>query len=200
MRVSRKKATYQSGPKKGGLKPGCRFIKGDGADCGGTKSATKTRKKTSKKKKSKSKSKHPCSRPNPPAWCNKGKKKTSGKKRRSSGPKRALPEGMVRLQEWRRAFNASSTCPQAREALRNLKQQFKYLASKPATKKRGESQDAANTRRWNRWVSEYNNKLRTTEGICLGLTRSQMSGLGKASGKSKKHPCARPNPPAWCNR
>lgn len=61
-RVSRKAATHQSGKKKGRLKPGCKFIKGDGAMCRSGSSSTKKRstkkRRTSKKKTAKKKAGH----------------------------------------------------------------------------------------------------------------------------------------------
>ncbi len=48
-RVSRKAAQRSSGPNKGRLKPGCRYLKGDGARCCPTGKKT-SRKKTSRKK------------------------------------------------------------------------------------------------------------------------------------------------------
>ena len=48
-RVSRAAAQVKSGPKKGKLKPGCRYLKGDGAMCSGSTRKRKTKRKGRKK-------------------------------------------------------------------------------------------------------------------------------------------------------
>jgi hypothetical protein len=52
-KVSRAAAVRKSGPKKGRLSPGCRFLKGNGARC--CKPGSSTKKKTTKKRKTKKK-------------------------------------------------------------------------------------------------------------------------------------------------
>lgn len=187
MRVSRKKAVYQSGPKKGRLKPGCKYIKGDGAECKSTSKKSSRKKGGSRTKK---------------------RKATGAAKRARKGVGPRTPR-MDRLNAWRRAFKSAGTCQQKREALRALKTQFQHMAAQPAKTKRGESQGQAASRRWSKWQSEYRNKVEETEAFCSGRPRKSMryvgpgmvNGLsGSKRGGKKKHPCATANPPAWCGR
>jgi hypothetical protein len=175
-RVSRDKARRKSGPNKGQLNPGCRYIKGDGAQC-----CTPGAKKGKAKK---------------------GTTKRKATKRKRKGTKPNTP-AMDALNSVRRAFKSASSCKDKRVALRALKKRFQFMAKKPANKKRGESQGAASTRRWGRWQSEYKNKLNQTESLCSGR-KTRVVGPGMVSGLSaagkKKHPCTRANPPAWCGK
>lgn len=184
MRVSRAKAVYKSGPKKGKLKPGCRFIKGDGADC------KKVGKKTTKKR-------------------GKGRKR-KGRKRKVTGAARRARRGvaprtpsMNALNVLRRRFHGASSCGQKRAALRAIKKQFQKMARKPAKVKRGENQGTASRRRWRRWQSEYKNKLESTEMFCTGRRTKAVGPMmvsGLSASEKKKHPCARKNPPRWCKK
>jgi len=72
----------------------------------------------------------------------------------------------------------------------------------PVNQKKGESEMDARNRRWSRWGAEYNNKARMTTASCMGArardvprmaTEMTVDGIGG-------HPCARPNPPAWCKK
>jgi hypothetical protein len=177
-RVSRKKARFASGKKKGKLKPGCRYLKGDGAQCcppGSTKKGRKT-----------------------------GRKK---RKRRATGAARRARKGvaprtpkMDRLNQWRRAWK-SGTCGQKRAALQQIKKQFQHMAYKDPKPKRGESVGQARQRRWKRWQSEYNNKLRMTASQCTGRPARSFRPVGPAmvSGIGG-HPCGSASPPAWCRK
>lgn len=179
-RVSRANAVRKSGKKKGKLKEGCRYIKGDGAMC-----CPPGSKKSSSKK-------------------SRGRKKSS-KKRRSSKRKGKRPNTpqMDSLNAVRRAWKSASTCREKREALRALKKRFTFMARQPARQRRGESQGAAASRRWSRWKSEYRNKLEATEYSCSGRRTRAVGPVmvnGLSAAQKKKHPCARMNPPAWCNK
>lgn len=182
MRVSRAKAVHKSGPRKGKLRPGCRYIKGDGADC----------KKAPRKK--------PRGKPR------RKKRRVTGAARRARRGVAPATPSMNRLNAWRRYFRDARSCGEKRKAVRAIKKQLQHMARKPAKPKRGESQGAAATRRWKRWQSEYKNKLEQTEAFCSGRPRSKqrMVGPGMVNGLSatakKKHPCTRPNPPPWCNK
>lgn len=184
MRVSRKKATYQSGKKKGKLKPGCRFIKGDGADCKSTKGKLKRKSRRKTKRKGR-------------------KRKVTGAARRARKGVAPRTPRMNRLNEWRRAFKRARSCGDKRKALRNIKKQFQHMAARPAKSKRGESQGQASRRRWRRWQSEYRNKLEQTEAFCTGRRTKAVGPMmvnGLSAAQKKKHPCARSNPPAWCKK
>ena len=174
MRVTRAKAVFKSGPKKGKLKPGCRYLKGDGAIC---KTATEMQKRAKKK----------------------GKRKRTGAASRARKGVAPRTPRMDRLNAWRKRWKTSRNCGEKKRALREIQQQFKHMAARPAKSKRGESKGAAAQRRWNRWKSEYRNKLVVTERFCTGRPARvvgpvMVDGLG---GK-KPHPCATARPPAWC--
>lgn len=173
MRVSRKKAQVKSGPNKGKLKKGCRYLKGDGAIC---KSPGKAKKKTSSRK----------------------RRRTGAAARARKGVAPATPN-MNYLNVMRRRFKQGN-CADKKKALREIRQIFRIMARKNAKKKRGESQDQANARRSNRWSSEFSKKTRATAEFCKGGSTSprRVSAGERAFRSVGGHPCASANPPKWC--
>lgn len=193
-RVSRK-AAQRKVKGRTVLKKGCRYLKGDGAQCCPTGGGSRGKGKGKKAATGRSK-----------------KRKVTGAAKRARRGQAPSTPMMARLNEWRRIWASATTCPESKKALQAIRQQMRHMDSKPATPKRGETAEAARARRMKRWNSEYMNKLRITDGVCLGLSRKQMEGLGRgpsgARGRGrglsgtgkKKHPCATANPPAWCGR
>jgi len=181
-RVSRAKARFSSGKKKGKLKPGCRYLKGDGAQCCTGPKKGKGRKKKAGKKK---------------------RKRTGAAKRARKGVKPHTPKMDV-LNAWRRRWKADRSCGGKKAALQKIFVQFKHMQHfKPS--KGGEP---ARARRWNRWMREYHNKVAQTSAFC-GRPLRPASGSRTTSGRSPfpratdgigGHPCASPNPPRWCNK
>ncbi len=225
-RVSRDAAKWKSGNKKGKLRPGCKYLKGDGVHCCPSPKAGAVVKGQPAKKATKKRS---------------GRRKARSVKRKSSrkGTRPATPN-MNYLNLIRRRWKAGD-CRDKRKTLREIRKLFEVMSQKPAKQKKGESQSQAAKRRWNRWQNEFQNKLIATEEHCKGskgpytrgpfrvqrtrgpyfpakpkvytrgpypvsrAPRGAESNPGRTTpdvlrgvGKSGGHPCASANPPSWC--
>ena len=177
-RVSRK-AAQRSVKGRTVLKKGCRYLKGDGAQC----CPPGAKKKTARK--------------------GKGKRKRSGAASRARKGVKPNTPLMDRLNDWRREWKRAPTCRAKNEALRNIKIMFRQMATRPVSKKRGESELDARNRRWSRWQGEYTNKLHQTSAACQGVSARQVPRPSRDTmtvDGLKGHPCASARPPAWCNK
>ena len=103
------------------------------------------------------------------------------------------------LNRARRAFKEAATCKAKKTAFKEVVRVLNEMATAAPNTKKGESAEDARTRRKTRFEREIENKRRDWYASCgTGLLSEAPKPV-----KSKKaggHPCAGPNPPAWCRK
>jgi len=174
--VSKKKAVFRSGAKKGKLRKGCRWA-GRGVRCTPevAKRLGKMKIKGSHKRKGKRKGKgtHPCASSNPPAWCN---KKRSG----GGGGGSARPAGehsvlFSNLTQARKGFKKAGSCKEKRFYARAINLMLGTAAKIPGTPKQPSSV------RNRRYASEGERVLREAIRFCSGAQTTAQAAQERAA-------------------
>lgn len=152
--VAKTKVTFKSGPKKGKLRPGCRY-KGKKAYCTPEVASRLKSMKVKAKKKGKGGT-HPCASSSPPAWCN--KKKSGGGGRASAGKQ---PGGVLfeNLAAARKSFKAAKQCKEKRFYARAINQILATAMKLPGKPDQVRTRNA-------RYRTEGENKLRDAIRFC----------------------------------